>query len=584
MDSTTRLIAIVAFLSVVIGAPAFALDVPETAMKGDAGEAMHDYMQRLSAFGFHGVALVARGGDVVFHQAYGVRDPRDGSPNTTATLFSTGSVTKQFTAAAIMKLESEGKLSVDDTIDQYFDDVPDDKSGITLHHMLTHTAGLHPSYGPDRESVTRDDFVRLVLEQPLIIPVGDIYQYSNAGFSLLAIVVEKITGMPYEEYLRENMYLPNGMDHTGLTSLDVSDDEVARAHNKTRAYPSPADRPPDAWHLYGNGGQLSTTADMYRWYRALKENRLFPREYKNKMFTRYAAEDPEGNCHYGYGWSICSTRRGGDVAWHNGGSMGLWSCAIYQYIDDDAVFIVFANTTMDGQSPVDHIAVDLSRILFGESIEMPPDLSSAPPAATNSAGFAGTYELSAGASLIVSADGNAITIAPVGQDAMMTLFPSRMNPMLPKYNGKTEEMLEALRAGDYERAGANVEMEPTATVTAARWLRDWWESHDNPELLESFNVIGTKFGEGAETYVQLTFTGETVDYCFHWMMGRCQGIEPAAPPVRVLRATAPTRFTTFSLGGGIVEADFSRRGFVILRVGGESMEGTLRRPRGTTDG
>jgi CubicO group peptidase (beta-lactamase class C family) len=556
-----------------VAGSAQAQEIPTTVARGGAGAAMHEYMQRLTALGFHGTVLVAQGDDVVLHQAYGVADPRDGRPNTTGTMFSTGSVTKQFTAAGIMKLASEGRLSVDDPITKYFDGVPEEMRAMTLHHMLTHTAGLHPSYGPDRESISRDDFVERVFDTPLMNPVGDRYEYSNAGYTLLAIIIEKVTGSPYEEYLRETLYLPNGMEHTGLTSLAVTDEMVSRSHNAERDYPSPADRPPDAWHLYGNGGQLSTTADMYRWYRALKEDRLFPGEFKEKMFTRQVAES-EGGCYYGYGWTICDTRRGGDVIWHNGGSRGLWSCAIYQYVDDDAVFIVFSNATMDEMPPCDHVAVNLSRILFDEPVEMPPDLTS--PPAVDASAFAGVYDVPEGESLVVTAAPGGVSIVPRGQGAMTALFPSEMAPMLAEYNGRTKAMIEALRAGDFERAGADVEMEPDAELTGAQWLRRWWEGHEAPRTIGRVEILGTRLGDGAETYVRLHFADGAAGYRFHWMMGRCFGIAPADPPARTLFAVSPTRFVGFSLEGGNYEAEFPREGTVVLRTGGGELEGRMR--------
>jgi CubicO group peptidase (beta-lactamase class C family) len=545
---------------------ALADDIPPTIMKGPAAETMHRYLDALVPLGFHGTALVAQRGEVVFHRAYGVADPRTGRPNTTGTMFSTGSVTKQFTATAIMKLASQGRLSVDDPLSRFIDGVPLDKEAITLHHLLTHTAGLRPAYGDDLEVVARDDLVRRILETPLMNGVGETYEYSNAGYTLLAVVVEEVTGMPYEKYLRETFYEPLDMTRTGLTSLDIAPDRVARAHAADQGFPSPAERPAGAWNLYGNGGQLSTTADMYRWVRALREDRLLPHEYTEKMFTRYVREDPDGRCHYGYGWSICDTRRGGDLVWHNGGATGLWSCAVYQYIDDDAVFIVFTNSTIGGRSPVDPLCVNLSRILFGEAVDMPPVL--AHNAHIDSALVAGTWELEGGGSITITPAENGVRVTPLDAVAMTAVFPSPMSDMLARYNDMTREMINAMRRGEFDSAGAMVDMEPGADQTGAEWLRAWWDSIDDVASLERIEILGTMFADGSQTYARLHTGGATHDVCVYWMMGRCVGLAPVeGAPSRHLAATTSGGFVAFSMDGGVL-LEFAHDGRAQLQSAG----------------
>jgi CubicO group peptidase (beta-lactamase class C family) len=562
--ATPVLLLLLAFLSPTRAAPA----VPDTTVNGPEALRMHRYLQALVPFGFHGTALVAHHDTVLLHQAYGIADPTTGRPNTTGTMFSTGSVTKQFTATAIMKLASLGRLSTDDAITDYIDDVPADKRAITLHHLLTHTAGLRPAYGDDLEVIARDDLVRRIFAAPLDNPPGERFEYSNAGYTLLAVIVEKVTDMPYEEYLRETFYLPNHMTRTGLTSLAIDPSRVARAHNREQGYPSPAERPAGAWNLYGNGGQLSTTGDMYRWIRALRAGELVPHAYQGRMFTGYAAEGPEGRCHYGYGWSICESRRGGDVVWHNGGAVGLWGCAIYQYIDDDAVIIVFTNSTIDGRAPEDYLCVNLSRILFGEPVDLPPDLS--PGEHVDASDLAGRYLLDSGGVLVVSAIDGGIAVEPRGQEAITALFPSPVDDRLPPYNDLTRNMVVTCAGGDFERAGADVDMPPDAARTGGQWLQGWWESIDDLGPFAGVEVIGTRFAGQSETYTRLRFERGTRDVCFYWARGRCIGIAPGAAPVRTLRALSSQRFTAFNLDGG-VNVEFSGDGGVRLETMGRTV-------------
>src|SRR5262245_56723700 len=152
------------------------------------------YMAAAAAEGFRGAVLVARGENVLLARGYGTTIPGGNRPITAETVFSTGSITKQFTATAILKLETQGKLSVQDELGRWFDAVPADKSGITLHQLLTHTAGFPGAIGDDRERIGRDVYVQRALATPLLFSPGSRYEYSNVGYSLLAAIVEKASG------------------------------------------------------------------------------------------------------------------------------------------------------------------------------------------------------------------------------------------------------------------------------------------------------------------------------------------------------------------------------------------------------
>jgi len=183
-------------LSVIAG-PALAQGgkAPGAVVKGELGARLDDYMTRLEGFGFSGTLLVAKDGDIVLSKGYGVADKSRGTPMTAETVISIGSITKQFTAAAILKLEMQGKLNVDDPITKYFPIVPPDKAGITLHHLLTHTAGLDEDYGgTDYEEVSRDEILKRVFSRPLKWEPGKRHLYSNAGYSLLGAIVEIVSG------------------------------------------------------------------------------------------------------------------------------------------------------------------------------------------------------------------------------------------------------------------------------------------------------------------------------------------------------------------------------------------------------
>ena len=133
-------------------------------VEGDLAKKLDMYLTRISPFGFSGALLVAKDGKVILNKGYGMAIRSENVPNTLETVFSTGSITKQFTAAGIMKLEMMGKLKTEDLITKYFDDVPEDKKAITLHHFLTHTSGVVDALGPDYVKAQRDETARKTLD------------------------------------------------------------------------------------------------------------------------------------------------------------------------------------------------------------------------------------------------------------------------------------------------------------------------------------------------------------------------------------------------------------------------------------
>jgi len=320
---------------------------PKTIVNGPVGTRLDQHLAGLAASGFSGAVLVARQGEILLHKGYGLADKGRGVPFSPSTVFDIGSITKQFTAAGILKLEMAGKVSVSDPIAKYFAEVPPDKTAIRLHHLLTHTAGFDHAYGDDTEVATRDATVSLILGKPLLSAPGDNYHYSNPGFSLLAAIVEKVSGEPYEKYLSEQFFAQAGMTRTGYRLPKWDSTEISRNYNGAKDNGPPLDRSwaPEGpyWHLFGNGGILSTTADMYLWEQALQGDKLLSAEAKRKLFAPHAPIDPERKWFYAYGWRVGKTERGTAVIGHTGGSdFGVWA-AHFRFVDDGVVVIIGSN-------------------------------------------------------------------------------------------------------------------------------------------------------------------------------------------------------------------------------------------------
>nr|WP_240982345.1 beta-lactamase family protein [Streptomyces sp. S3(2020)] len=276
-----------------------------------------------------GITVATARGDRLTHCAgRGLSDRAAKAPATCDTVYDVMSITKQFTAAAILKLEMAGKLQVSDPIGRHLGRVPDDKRTITLHQLLTHTAGLPQSLGDDYDPLTRAQMLAQAMKAPLQSGPGKEFHYSNLGYSLLAAVIEKVSGESYEHFLARHLFRPAGMTRTGYVLPDWRRAQVAVEYDEHgRAQGRPMDHPwaPDGpyWNLRGNGGMLSTARDMFRWHRALTGDAVLSPAAKLKLFAPHVRV-PEVDGSYGYGWVVV----GSDddrFAWHDGGND--WSLA-----------------------------------------------------------------------------------------------------------------------------------------------------------------------------------------------------------------------------------------------------------------
>ena len=332
-------------------APGLAANAQDGAdiVSGELGRALDVLADTFVEEGFSGALLVAKDGEVVLQKGYGFADREKKLTVSSETVFDIGSITKQFTAAAILTLEMQGKLSTSDRIGKYFGKVPRDKRKITLHRLLTHTAGLRDVFGPDYREMTRDQIIERAMSGTLKYEVGEQYFYSNAGYSLLGAIVELVSGQPYETYLRETLFLPAGMHDTGYRLPDWPEEQLAVGYDETgRRWGTPLEKLWDTdgpyWNLRANGGILSTVGDMYRWHLALQGEAILSPGAKAKLFARHVPEDDSGRSHYGYGWAITDTRRDTTLISHNGGN-GVFFADFRHYIDEGVLILEMTNCT-----------------------------------------------------------------------------------------------------------------------------------------------------------------------------------------------------------------------------------------------
>lgn len=330
------------------------------------GKKLDRHLNRMADDGYSGAVLVAHDGKIILRKGYGLANREKSVPVTPDTVFTIGSITKQFTGAAILKLEMQGKLKVSDTIDKFFDDVPKDKKDITIHQLLTHTAGFADALGFDYDtSATRDAFLKLAMDSKLRSDPGRKHAYSNVGYSLLGMIIEKASGMDYEAYLRQHLFVPAGMSHTGYLLPKFEEDTLAVGYRDDEpwgtvlGHPMLDDGP--AWHLRANGGIHSTVDDMYKWHLALEGTDILSSAAKAKYFAPHVDEG-YGDSYYGYGWVNFKTPRGTKLLAHNGGNM-IFCADFRRYVDEGVV--IFHATNRAGSDP-DRISNDLARIIFAD--------------------------------------------------------------------------------------------------------------------------------------------------------------------------------------------------------------------------
>jgi len=338
--------SIVACLAVLLtAAPAFAADSGLRAR-------LDQYMQQeVTAHQFSGVVLITRNGRRLLAKGYGAANREWNVPNTLTTRFRLASLTKQFTATAILQLREKGRLSLQDSVCKYLDPCPPSWEPVTLHHLLSHTSGVPGSIekGTDR---------------PLEFEPGTRYKYSDWGYSLLGFVIEKVSGEPYEDALREQIFEPLGMRDTGYDHPDVVMPQRAAGYRlegkqlRNAAY-TPMTSP------FSAGGLYSTAEDLYKWDQALYTDKVLPAAARAQMFTPVLEN-------YGYGWIVA---RPGDqvLPWMtpghfelvHPGSINGFSAEILRFPDDRVSIIVLAN--LEGVS----IGPDLAQILFAGKQESP---------------------------------------------------------------------------------------------------------------------------------------------------------------------------------------------------------------------
>ena len=333
-----------------------------------------NYLSNGTVNGFSGAILVIKEGNLIINKGYGLANKDSKTLNNPNTIFDIGSNTKQFTSTAILKLVELGKLNLTDPLSKFFKNVPIEKQSITIHQLLTHTAGFLDSLGRDFTEISQKDFFEKLFESNLLSEPGEKYSYSNTGYSILGRIIELASGQSYEAFLNEHLFTPAGMLQTGYLLPKWDTKQMSHGYNRniieTESTITRYQEAGDVnWHLKGNGGINSTQNDMLLWYKALKTNKILTPESFKKLTTPYPnTSSPKGTSDYGYGWGIKNSKANTKRISHNG-SNGPFSHSLIWY-PEEAIFIIYA--TNANSSKVEWIAYVVAQIILDESYSPKP--------------------------------------------------------------------------------------------------------------------------------------------------------------------------------------------------------------------
>jgi D-alanyl-D-alanine carboxypeptidase len=345
--------------------------------------------------------LVEKDGQVLLRKGYGMASLELGVPIRPEMVFKIGSLTKQLTAFAILKLAQEGKLSLDDEIPRFLPGYPTHGRRITIENLLTHTSGI-PNYTalPDWQKgafhgFTPAELLDRVKDLPLDFAPGEKWLYDNSGYLLLGQILEKLTGKDYAAWLAENVFTPLGMTHT-TAALDppivpgrVAGYEGASGHFR------------NALHTGGgaDGGLLSSIDDLALWERALGSGKLLRRDLLDRMLTPYRLRDGRST-NYGYGWELWSYE-GHRVAEHDGILNGFKSEVMR--MPEDRLLIVILSNHLDHAPPPASLAIEMAALAIGRPLAERKTVP-LPPAALDR--YVGVYQLDAATARAVTREGD----------------------------------------------------------------------------------------------------------------------------------------------------------------------------------
>jgi CubicO group peptidase (beta-lactamase class C family) len=486
-----------------------------SAQTPDVGANLDRYMRRMETFGWGGQVLAARSGEVVLDEAYGWADRRGRRRMRATTPIGIASASKQFTAAGIMKLAEAGALSLDAPIGTYLPEAPPDKASLTLHQILSHTAGLAVGdLAEDFEALSREDMLARVYASPLVGAPSEEWRYSNAGYNLAAAIIEAASGRPYEDFLVSALFEPAGLSNTGFAFHPSLRPGPANAYRGWVDQGGPADWPRKNWRPWGGGTVFSTARDLYRWQQALEGTRVLSAASVARLIEPAARSAPAGPLDYAYGAFITRENdtflieRSGD--WERG-----YNAAWHRWPDEDlTLIIVSSGVTPSNVSMRQCVQSELEPLLRSQTLEQEP-AEGEPLSRAARRRLEGEYAAIDGSRVLVVDDGAYLWIAAQSQPAVELLLPGAPPERRDAYRtatAKTQRLLSAPSRDGYAEA-----LTPERPDLVDVFWNDWSTLVAQHGELQRYAVLGTiRAGRGGRTVARLTFARADIVMQFLW--------------------------------------------------------------------
>lgn len=356
--------------------------------------------------------LVVRKGEILYRKGVGMANIELGVSVKPEMVFRVGSITKQFTAVAILKLVEQGKLSLQDELTKFIPDYPTQGNKITVEHLLTHTSGIKSftslsKYQLDAHGLQKDmsplEMINMFKNEPMDFPVGTKFMYNNSAYFLLGYIIEKASGKTYQEYLQENLFKPLDLQNTYYDKHNfLIKNRVNGYHQGDKGLENE-----DYISLtqpYAAGALVSSVDDLYKWYKGIHEYKIVKKELLDKAFTSYKLPDGK-DTKYGYGWFLASIA-GSPTHEHGGAIHGFLAQSIY--LPKEEVFVaVLSNCTC--KSP-DDLAVNLAALTIGKSMTY----KTIPVNTKDLEVYTGVYDGEDGGERVITLEGNQLYSQRIG--------------------------------------------------------------------------------------------------------------------------------------------------------------------------
>jgi CubicO group peptidase (beta-lactamase class C family) len=512
-------------------------------VRGPHGHILADYLDRLSGYGYSGAVLVAVDGEVVLRHAYGFADREKRIANRPETVFDIGSLTKTLTATAILQLEGEGKLSVQDPLSKFLPDLSPDKQAITLHQLLTHTSGLT---GPEHayRDVDKADAVHSTLAAPLKFESGSRWEYSNAGYVVLAAVIEAVSGEPYQEYLTRRVFRPAGMTSTGFWGArlpPVASRLLAKGYDELGVVADLANLSGSTWNDIGSGQVVSTVDDLYRFQRSLEHHRVLSASGLQRMLTPAMREPPSKdyyNSSYGYGmWA--QALPDGTYRFHHGGDF-LGFGSQLTWLPDRKVVVVSLCNVRNDLYPV-HRRADraIPDLLAGVAVEAPPRYRHLGRRALGR--MLGTYVLPSGGRLTVLEGTGGLSVGADGQDAAIFLdghFDDEQS--LATRGQESRRLLVALLQGDDSGLVAVGLGDPGARRDIRAEIDSLRNGRGPVTTVRNVGTyVGGLLGRSQNALMEVEFERGAARYKMQWNGGAIVATDPRCPRLAAVTLVQP---------------------------------------------